>query len=136
MRKYPIPAVGVVIENGDEILLIKKGRGIFKGQWCIPGGKIECGEQIIETIHREVFEETNVYVSNPQFITFQEYIDKQISEKLKHFVFFNFKVNYVKGEPKANDDAEEAKFFTKETIAKLNLSEPTIKTFKVLGYME
>lgn len=41
------------------ILLIKQTAGPFSGHWDLPGGKIESGETIEETLRRELAEEVH-----------------------------------------------------------------------------
>jgi len=141
MKEYPIPAVGVVIEKKGKILLIQKGRGIFENQWCIPGGKIEIGEEIFDTIKREVFEETCLAVDSPEFVTYQQTIERNENGNVSRhfvffFVFFDFKVQYVSGKPKAGDDAKDIGFFAVSELASMNISLPTINTLRVLGIIK
>ena len=53
------------IIRGRRLLLKKANRGISKGKWNGPGGKIEPGETPEENAMREVFEETGLEVWNP-----------------------------------------------------------------------
>ncbi|MCK5562757.1 NUDIX domain-containing protein, partial [Candidatus Bathyarchaeota archaeon] len=59
-REYPErPIVGagaLMIENG-KLLLIKRGAKPGQGRWSIPGGIVELGERVQDTIVREVKEE-------------------------------------------------------------------------------
>ncbi len=50
----------VIITKGDSVLLVKKSRGPYRGKWDLPGGSPLHGESILQTLHREVFEETGV----------------------------------------------------------------------------
>jgi 8-oxo-dGTP diphosphatase len=52
------------ILRGDKILLKKATRGISKGKWNAPGGKIDSGESPEECAKREVLEETGLRVSD------------------------------------------------------------------------
>ena len=54
----PIVGVGVVILRDRRILLEKRKNDPGKGKWSIPGGIVELGENIEETVIREVKEET------------------------------------------------------------------------------
>ena len=50
---------GLIIEN-DSILLIKKANGPYKGKLDLPGGSMEFGERPIDTLKREIIEETGI----------------------------------------------------------------------------
>lgn len=52
---------GAVVHNG-RILLIKRRKEPFKGQWALPGGFIERNESPEEAVKREVAEETGIEV--------------------------------------------------------------------------
>ena len=129
---YPFPAVGVFIFQDESIFLIKKARGIFKGQWCTPGGKIEYGEKILDTVNREGYEETNLILKNIRFITYEETIEKCNNDIKYHFVFFNFAAEVISGIPKAADDASEIKLIKLNEIYKYSISEPTLRTLRLL----
>lgn len=134
MSQYPIPAVGVFVFHENGIYMIKKGRGIFKDQWCTPGGKIEIGEDIIDTVHREVLEETSLEIENIKFITYEQTIEYDgCGNVSRHFVFFNFQATVKAGIPVAADDAAEIKLIPLGELSKIDLSAPTIRTFKLLG---
>jgi 8-oxo-dGTP diphosphatase len=56
----PVPCVGVVCLRGDEVLLIRRGKAPLKGEWSIPGGRMEMGEGAAQGALRELKEETGV----------------------------------------------------------------------------
>jgi 8-oxo-dGTP diphosphatase len=54
-----IDAVGAVVVRADgRLLLVRRGRAPAKGEWSLPGGKIDPGETPAEACRREVREET------------------------------------------------------------------------------
>jgi ADP-ribose pyrophosphatase YjhB (NUDIX family) len=64
-REYPdapIVAVGVVIFQDRQILLIQRDKEPSKGRWTFPGGAVELGEPLEEAARREAFEETGLDV--------------------------------------------------------------------------
>jgi len=64
MNRRVIPCVGAVIKDGDgRLLLIKRGHEPGKGQWSVPGGRIEPGETDQEALVRETREETGLIVT-------------------------------------------------------------------------
>ena len=53
---------GVCIREG-RILCIRKTRGPYRGRYDLPGGTPEEGESLVETLRREMLEETGFQVS-------------------------------------------------------------------------
>lgn len=49
-----------IIQKDTRILLVKKSRGAYEGMWDLPGGRPNHGETILETLQREVKEETGI----------------------------------------------------------------------------
>ena len=58
----PIVGVGVLIQDGDRYLLIKRAAEPDAGLWSIPGGLVELGERAGEAAAREAREETGLDV--------------------------------------------------------------------------
>ena len=51
-----------MIEDG-KVLLVRRARAPWANAWCTPGGFSEVGEHPIETVEREVLEETGLRVA-------------------------------------------------------------------------
>lgn len=56
----------MVAEN--KVLLAKRAYAPWEGAWCSPGGFCDLGEHPIETVEREVYEETGVRVAVTGYI--------------------------------------------------------------------
>jgi len=54
------------ILRGDEILLIRKKRGLGAGKIVGPGGRLEPGESVLECAVRETIEEVGVVPEDPR----------------------------------------------------------------------
>jgi 8-oxo-dGTP diphosphatase len=60
----------------DDILVIKKARGPYKGLYDLPGGRAEFGEKIEEVLIREFKEEVGVTITTSSFLGYNEYFCK------------------------------------------------------------
>ena len=105
--KRPHTGVGIVVWRDEEVLLIKRGKAPFKGQWSIPGGTLEFGETLHQAALRELMEETSVTAEIAGLIDVYE----SISETA-HYVMIDYVARWTGGEPVAGDDAADARFFT------------------------
>ena len=101
----PVPCVGVVCWRGEEVLLIRRGRPPRLGEWSIPGGKVEWGESLAEAALRELREETGVEAELAGLVEVYEIIEPDF-----HYVLIDYAARWLKGDPVAADDADEAQF--------------------------
>lgn len=106
---HPIPAVGVVCWRGDEVLLIRRGHPPGLGEWSIPGGKVGRGEELHAAALRELFEETGITAQIGELIAVYEIIATDF-----HYVLIDYMADWLSGEPRAGDDADQALFFPYE----------------------
>lgn len=60
--RNPAPAVGVIVERGDRILLVRRKFEPMAGGWSLPAGFMEYGEAPEATALRETFEETGLKI--------------------------------------------------------------------------
>lgn len=87
--------VRAIILDNDRLLVQKSSRGEYK----LPGGGIERNESVIDTLHREVFEETGRIVKEDSEATIGEIIEKRLdvysgnSIYLNHTYFFSCSVS-------------------------------------------
>lgn len=65
-NKHHIVAVTALIQNKvGKILLVKRGEHeiAFPNKWALPGGKLERGETVLDTLKREIMEEVGLEIS-------------------------------------------------------------------------
>jgi len=116
MKSERTNCVGVVCLRGDEVLLIQRGTAPRKGEWSIPGGRIEAGETEAQAAIRELTEETSVSADLLTKITalnadFEGF----------HYRLHDYLARWTSGEPKAGDDADKARFVPLSEISSLGM---------------
>ena len=117
----PTPAVGVVCLRGDQVLLIRRGAPPRRGEWSLPGGRIEPGERAVDAALRELREETGVQARLTGLI---DVVDGLFPEAGRHYVLIDYTAEWIAGEPIAGDDAADARFFdADDAIGRVGWSE-------------
>ena len=123
----PIVGVGAVIICNGKILLEKRKNEPGKGKWSVPGGLVELGESVEQTVMREVEEETGLEVEKPEHIDVVDNIIRDESGRVKyHFVIIDYFMKLKGGTLKAASDAEELKWVPLSDVEKYDLT----KTFR------
>jgi 8-oxo-dGTP diphosphatase len=108
----PIVGVGAVIWNDrGEIVLIRRGQEPRRGEWSIPGGKLEWGEALKDALLREVQEETGLTVEITGLIDVVDSVTRdQEGAVIRHYVLVDFAARHLSGELCAGSDAAEARW--------------------------
>jgi ADP-ribose pyrophosphatase YjhB (NUDIX family) len=125
--KQPIVGVGAVVICNGKILLEKRKNEPGKGKWSIPGGLVELGENVEQTVIREVWEETGLEVEKPEHIDVVDNVIRDENGEIKyHFVIIDYFVKLKGGTLEAKSDAEELKWVPLDEVEKYDLT----KTFR------
>ncbi len=104
----PIPSVAVlIIDENNRILLTKRGAEPAIGLWCLPGGFIELGETVEDTVIREVAEETGLRVIPVESLGHCSKINGYHGD----VILLGYTAEVTGGELHAGDDAVEAQYF-------------------------
>jgi len=108
--------VGAVVRRGDDLLLIRRGRGTAVGQWSIPGGRVEFGEGLKAAVAREVQEETGLEVRVGRFLGWAERMGDDPAPY--HYVILDFAAEPVDpaAVPRAGDDADDVAWVPTKAI--------------------
>ena len=113
----PVLAVGAVVVDHDQLLLVRRARGWAEGEWSVPGGKVERGEALSEAVTRELREETGLDGVCGPLLGWAEIVQAEV-----HFVILDFEVTLVTdSEPVAGDDAAEVRWVDLNDVAEMHL---------------
>jgi 8-oxo-dGTP diphosphatase len=105
-------ATAVIPFPTDKVLLIKRRTPPFKGYWALPGGRVDPGETVEQTIVREVKEETGLDVTIVRKIG--EYHEQGVQDGEEYDYYpACFLVKKLSGEVKKQEsEIEEIKLFS------------------------
>jgi 8-oxo-dGTP diphosphatase len=124
--ELPQAAVGAFVFKDDHILLIQRGHPPAQGQWAIPGGRIHLGETLKAAAEREIFEETGVSIRAGEPVYVFDSIQQDTSGNiLFHYVIVDLAAEYVSGEPRAGDDAADARWVSRVEFPELMVNART-----------
>ncbi|MFC1538053.1 NUDIX domain-containing protein [Candidatus Latescibacterota bacterium] len=114
----PVPAVCLVVFDGNKILFVLRAVDPKKGMWCLPGGFIEWGESVSDSAKRELFEETAVTAGELSLLGVYD----SITDSHRHVLLIGYHASKWSGEPNAGDDAERVEWFNVDDIPPLAFS--------------
>lgn len=116
----PRLAVGVIVIDDDELLLVRRGREPSMGLWSVPGGHVEAGETLSEAVVRELREETGLDGVCGEFVGWVESVPVDADDP--HFVILDFRAHlFERADPIAGDDAIDARWVHVALVGELPL---------------
>jgi 8-oxo-dGTP diphosphatase len=119
MKKYTgKTATAIIPFPEDKILLIKRNTKPFVGYWALPGGRMDPGENIEQTVVRECKEETGLDVSIVRKVG--EYVEKGVKDDIEYEYYPTcFVVKVVGGEMKRQEsEIQEIQPFSLKALPK------------------
>lgn len=125
-KKFPHVTVGVFITNKKgEVFLMRSPK--MKEMWCPPGGHVDYGETVENTVEREVMEETGLKIKNSELLKLNNAVELPYYNIKKHMVFLEYKAELDGENQKVILDEREGseyKWFKPEDVLKLEDAEP------------
>ena len=111
-RQYPdrpVVGVGAVIVADGKVVLIRRRFEPLKGQWSLPGGAVELGETLEDSVAREILEETGLDIEvGPVIEVFDRIITDDESRVEYHYVLVDYLCWPIADELRAGSDVDAA----------------------------
>ena len=122
---------GSVVLKNNKFVMVQESKEYCRGEWNLPLGHLELGEDILKATIREVKEETNLDIKLEGLIGIYEHRSRQGHNIVK----FIFKASVIKGELKFKEgELLDAKWFSYEDFDKMPLNKIRTKDIpKVLA---
>ena len=130
-----------VIQNEGEYLLCKmaKDRGVFPGQWALPGGGVEPGETIENALRREIREELGdaLEIAHIQPWTFRDDRRKKTyadgSQEEIYMIYLIYDCVTANRAITFNEEFQETAWVAPAALKAMDLNEATRLTFRQKG---
>lgn len=122
--EHPHPAVAADIAlfreaaTGTELLLIRRGKAPYAGRWALPGGFVNIDEDLEPAARRELREETGLEAGMLRQLQTFGHPDRDPRERVITVVFIGY-AHEPTAEPRAGDDAAEARWFSLDALPEL-----------------
>lgn len=132
--------VPIIRDESGLVLLCKMppDRGVFPGQWGLPGGGVEPGEHIDDALRREVFEELGVRVLSAKPLFFKDGLHEKTlageGKRLIYMVFLLYECRIMTEQPiRLNSEFSEYDWVEPSALSGYDLNSATWETFASLG---
>lgn len=124
---YPLPVVCISIVENNKLLLGRRARRPYLGQWVLPGGKVNVGETIEEACHRQIENEIGAKIKNLKIYGIYPTVVWCGLVLSNHVYLIGVRAD-LKTEPKGNrnGDLDKFEFFSKEEMKKLLIPKSNI----------
>lgn len=136
---HRIIVVGLVWNNEGRLLLCKMAsdRGVFPGQWGLPGGGIELDETMEDALRRELGEELGIEIDTIKPAFFKDgFHDKSLpggAKKSTYMIFLVFNCRSKSNKIILNKEFDEYLWAERDDIKSLDLNEETKDTLARIG---
>jgi ADP-ribose pyrophosphatase YjhB (NUDIX family) len=125
--EHPIVGVGGVVVHRHRALLIRRGSEPLKGEWSIPGGMLELGEELAEGVRRELKEETGLDVEPLEIVAAFDRITREGKRVKYHYVIVDYVCRLKRGRLKPASDVVDARWVRRADLPTYNLTEMAAK---------
>jgi len=135
--------VPVLHDGGGRVLLCRMApdRGVFPGQWALPGGGVEPGERIEDALRREAREELGIELAEGEPLLFKDTVLPKTfpdgSQRILHMVFLVYRCRAAV-EPVTltlNEEFTEHVWANRSELADMELNPLTRDTLVAAGYL-
>ena len=90
------------LENGKVVLQYRSPEKTHWAGYAFPGGHIEEGESLVESVIREVYEETGLTITNPKLVAVKDWEPDEGGR----YIVFCYKATEFTGQLRSSEEGE------------------------------
>ena len=128
-----------IVEKDEAVLMRKKPAGSmpYKETWYLFGCERIPSQDDISTLKNYLREEIGIDVEVENKIdSFGGEVKQDHDGVEKNFIYLNFRCKYLSGEVKIPKGAERVEWIAKDKLAEYDIVPPSVKLFKILGWLQ
>lgn len=105
----PVPVVRLIVRDDEgKVLILRRARTAYAdGAWCLPGGKVDYGETVEQSVAKELREETSLVCESLRFLFYQDSLPPRPGEMHCINLYFECRVS---GHLVTNPESSEARW--------------------------
>lgn len=129
-----VPCVGAVVFDAEgRLLLIQRANPPAQGQWSLPGGRVEPGEESTQAVRRELVEETGL---TGEVVRHVGVIRRDAPDGSVYVIDDYLMVVREAERPTAGDDARDVGWFAPGDLLELDTSPGLVEVLRGWGLLD
>lgn len=113
-------------ENGNVVMQVRDPKRYSWSGYALPGGHIEAHEGLVESVIREVKEETGLTIKNPQLVGMKHWYTKED----ERYLVFLYRASDFDGEIHSTEEGE-IKWVARKDLSNLDLAYDMLNLLRV-----
>lgn len=134
MPTHIVAVAGIVTNDKDEILMVNT----YNAKWVFPGGQVEVGENLIDAVKREIWEESGIEVEVGEVFCISsntaKYPGHSGVREIPTKVMLDFICRQTGGEIRTSEENSETGWFSKSDVLSMMETPAYIERYK--AYLE
>ena len=115
------------LENGKVVLQYRSPEKTHWADYAFPGGHIEEGESLVESVIREIYEETGLTITAPKLVAVKDWEPDEGGR----YIVFCYKATEFTGQLRSSEEGE-VSWVEKDQLEKLDLSYDMLPLLEVM----
>ena len=115
------------LENGKVVLQYRSPEKTHWAGYAFPGGNIEEGESLVESVIREVYEETGLTIADPKLVAVKDWEPDEGGR----YIVFCYKATEFTGQLRSSEEGE-VSWVAMDQLEKLDLSYDMLPLLEVM----